>query len=363
MPPGSQLCPAILWNVERLFSPAGSSLARSLDSTARQGWTAAAYQAKVETLATVLRACTATESPALLALVEVENRAVALDVASKAGWRSLRDVEVPDEQVSGYDVALLYDSRVFTAVRESQSFTIHNRFSTRDILRAVLECANGSTLTVYVCHWPSRKLSGSEPYRIAASSFLSSLIERDLKFTKDELFDRSGKPRLPSRDQLAARWAGPVLVLGDFNDNPFDVSITSISGSTRDAASVIRPARLPRGTALNSVVAYLSLQPRLFNPTWQIFLSEEAPFGTYEYAGEWDLLDQAFVSSGLLGAAPPRFVPGSARVPRLRFATTSRGEIEIASPGGVPSSFDPVTLQGASDHLPLILSSSSLVEI
>ena len=212
----------------------------------------------------------------------------------------------PSEQISGYDVALLYDPAVFRSTAETASFTIHNRFSTRDILRVTLECTDGTALIVYVVHWPSRRMSGSEPLRIASSSFLSALIERDLKFAKEELFDRLGRPQLPARQRLRARWETPLLVLGDFNDNPFDVSMTTIAGSTRDLSAAARPPRLPLGSGLRSVAAYLSLQPRLHKPAWQIMLAPQPPLGTYQYAGEWDLLDQALVSAGLLGTRPPR---------------------------------------------------------
>jgi hypothetical protein len=77
----------VVYNVQRLFRPGGSRIARALDATEERGWTAAVYRRKVQPVGTMLANATAGERPALLVLIEVEDGHLR-DVAFRAAKAS-----------------------------------------------------------------------------------------------------------------------------------------------------------------------------------------------------------------------------------------------------------------------------------
>ena len=76
----------VVYNVQRLFRPGGSAIARTLDATEEHGWDAAAYKRKVTAVGTMLASATGGEPPAVLVLVEVEDASVVKDLCAAAGW-------------------------------------------------------------------------------------------------------------------------------------------------------------------------------------------------------------------------------------------------------------------------------------
>jgi hypothetical protein len=345
----------VLYNVQRLFRPGGSAVARALDVTEDQGWDNEAYRRKVDAVGSVLASATGGTTPAILALVEVEDATVVADVCSAAGWPQLVDVDVPNEQVDGYDVAIAYDPTVFTGPSAARSFTFDNRFATRDLLMVSLGLLHGGSLLIGATHWASRTMAEAESLRIGAAVFCSNLLERAVKFGKEELIDPGGAPRMPSRDELAARWRTPILFAGDLNDGPWDRSVRTLLRATLDIDEVRRAPRLPTGRTMQSVAAYLRLRPRLFNPTWGVVNSRIAPPGTYRFGGEWNPLDQILVSAGMLEAGGPMLVPGSVRIHAPATVVASDGTvIRVRTGDGTPLTFNARTHAGVSDHLPLV---------
>jgi hypothetical protein len=147
---------------------------------------------------------------------------------------------------------------------------------TRGILEVNLTIA-GSPLVVLVQHWPSR-LGGAEqsaPRRRAAAETARRIVLARLD---------------------AARLAGcegDVLLLGDFNDDPFDPSIAVHLEAVRGKFAL----RGDRG------------RTRLFNPSWEFLGTPDR--GTIYYSEGWNVFDQAIVSRGLLEPGGLRFVEGS----------------------------------------------------
>lgn len=350
--------PVVVWNVQRLLRTHGSAIARSLGMTRTDGWNEAAYRSKIQAVGAMLRAATGGATPALLALIEVEDAKVVADVCAACGWRTLRNVVPAGERVAGYDVALLYDPAVLSAPLQASSWTQNGRFSTRDGLFADFQIPGRGDLSILVTHWPSRKLAESEALRIAAASFCAGMVERALKFPKEDLFDRKGTPRLPDSSKLLQRWFRPLLVVGDFNDEPWSPSLGMLGAITRNPDDAIRPPALPatKGgrASIQSVTRYLELRPRLFNPSWEV-LNREPP-GTHVFGGEWALLDQILVSGGVLSDGNgPRLIPQSLRVFAPREIQLAQSTIQVCTRGGTPIPFDPRTRRGVSDHLPLIV--------
>lgn len=349
----------VLWNVQRLFHPKGSPLARALDATEAQGWTQAAYAEKIARVAAMLHDACGGEAPALLALVEVEDAGVVRDILSATGWKNLADVTVPNEDFAGYDIALAYDRKLLSPAGPARSYNVNNRYSTRDVLEVPLVTPGGAGLTVIHNHWPSRMLSEAEALRIGAADYVARLVERRLKLPKADLLTPTGAPNLPERARLEERWNEAVLVLGDFNDEPFDTSIRLLADATRERAEVLKPPRLPSAAGAPGVAAYLSLRPRLYNPSWALLgdasKAPRAVLGTHRHGRDWYLLDQVLCSRGMLvDGRGPRFVEGSLRIHAPDHVMVGDRRVQARTTSGAPLAFDAKKGTGVSDHFALV---------
>jgi hypothetical protein len=354
--PASESALCVWWNLQRLVRPGGSAIARDLDATAATGWTQAAYRQKIRNIAAVLRGLAGDEVPALVGLCEVENRRVADDLLDELGWDELRYADVPQENLDGDDVVLLYSAKRFSLAGDPRSHNVNNQYATRDILEVLLRSDSGEELLVVLNHWPSRMYPRSESLRISLADYCRRLFVERVRYPKNELFTAEGRARLPSRSTLATRWNRPVVVLGDFNDSPFDVSVDLVLRATRTRETVAEPPRLPSSRGVRGISAYLRLIPRLYNPGWRILTSYGgAPSGTVVYQGEWYLLDQAIFSAGMLDEKGIHYQEDSLGVFAERSvpAPGAGGSVEVLSRSGEPRAFDSATKSGASDHLPL----------
>ena len=345
----------IWWNLQRLFRPGGSSIARDLDATAATGWTQATYNLKIEHIAAVLRAIAGDETPALVGLCEVENKSVAEDIVEKMDWNALDYVEDPEERMDGADVALLYSTDHFSIASPPRAHNVSNQYATRDILEVVLETESGEELLVLLNHWPSRTYPNSEPLRISLADYCRRIFLERVRYPKNELFTATGGAKLPSRTAMSERWNRPVVVMGDFNDSPFDVSVKQVLASTPELAAVTTAPRLPTTRGVSAVASYLRLRPRLFNPGWRVLGSYgEAPAGSCVYNGDWYLLDQVLFSAGTLGERGVSYVEDSFGLFAEPSVPLDGDEtLELLSRSGGPRAFDAKSKSGVSDHLPI----------
>ena len=344
---------AIWWNVQRLLAPTGSRLGRSLDATPANGWTRAAYRAKLRSLAAVLRDISAGEVPAVLAFAEVQNDSVARDLLEETGWTGLQLVEDPVARLVGDDLVLFHDPAVLRLQGTPTSYNVHNRFATRDLLEARFATPAGDELTIITAHWPSRRISNSDALRIGLGDYTLRIVEDRLKFGKDELVNARGRATMPSMAELLERWNRPLLLMGDFNDGPFDRSVGDVLGARRALRPSVEAPRLPRGKSLSAVEAYLQRRVPLYNPTWELLTDAAGPGGSHYWDGNWYLLDQVILSRGLVGAGPVRYVEGSLELHAPRSVPGPDGRVTVTSALSIPKAFDPATRSGVSDHLPL----------
>lgn len=254
------------WNVENLFDSVRSDhrpawlqeqLARELE-----GWTTAVLDRKVRQLASVINAMNGDTGPDILGVCEVENRAV-LDrlVARLRPERNYRVAHHDASDQRGIDVAFVFDAdRV--AAEEQFSHVVLKRNATRDIFQVNFRTGAGHTLVCIGNHWPSR--SGGElksrPYRQMAGETLAYWTER--------IRDIRGE------DQA-------VLAFGDFNDEPFDSSVTQYALALRDDRRVL--SRRSRNNYL-------------LNLMWPLIGDGQ---GTHFY-DDWGMLDQVLVNAALL---------------------------------------------------------------
>lgn len=259
------------YNVENLFDTDDDPHANDEDFLPAQHWTEARYRLKLERLAEVIDRLGDDNGPEVLGLGEVENDKVIRDLLKQEGLKEkgYSYIHKDSRDRRGIDVALLYKPSVFKPFC-SQAYRIHmpgnNHFITRDILLAG-GVMDSDTVYFLVNHWPSR-LGGekeSEPHRLAAAKRNKKLV-----------------------DSLQAAHPGAgIIVMGDFNDEPYNRSIKEV-------------LRAGNGKG-----------PGLYNPFYEI---GKAGKGTVRFKSEWELLDQIMLSGSFLTRSRHRYISGSADI-------------------------------------------------
>lgn len=307
------------WNVENLFDIVGSprrseKLERTLQGEL-SGWTQAVLDTKIAQLARIIMHMNATQGPDLLGVAEIENEHVLrlLCAALQPLHRDYAIAHADSSDGRGIDVAFLFDAARFEA-REHFAHVIVKRVATRELFQVnfvVKDTAPEKLLVVVGNHWPSR-LGGvyeSEPYRMVAGETLAYFHQRIREEHGNDV---------------------AVLVMGDFNDEPFDRSLFEYALSERVRLKVT-----------------LAQTPRLWNLMWPLL---GRGVGSHYYQNYGALLDQFLVSKGLAtGASGLQVRPET--VECLKFPEmVAPGAYEVPRRFGRGASRDD---QGFSDHFPI----------
>lgn len=302
----------VFYNVENLFDTVDDTLTLDdefLPDSAKQ-WTDERYQKKLSDLAKVLTSISVDGTPEIVGVCEVENRQVVEDLFRTDSLGKVKFSVIHEESpdARGIDVALAYNADVLKELYHEKirySFSFEPETTTRDILYAKLLSGN-DTIHVFVNHWPSRRggQEASEPKRLKAATVLRTKIDSVL------LKDHNAK----------------IIAMGDFNDYPINRSMTEVMNCEPGA------------------------NQHLTNLTYN---HHQAGLGTYNYRGEWGMLDQFIVSDGLLHAKSGYAVNDSS-------ATVFKEDWLLYFPeNGEPSPNKtyggPTYYGGYSDHLPIRL--------
>jgi predicted extracellular nuclease len=304
------------WNVENLFDHATATRPDYLRSKLRGelvGWTASVRDAKIAQLASVITQMNNQKGPDILGVCEIENATV-MTLLAGAMARPGRNYAVLHHDMSdnrGIDIAFIYDANLYTPDPTNPwfSYEVLKRSATRDVFQANFDTAQGRRLILIGNHWPARL--GAAEYRVVAGETLSYWLERIADVVGGE----------PS-----------VLVMGDFNDEPFNRSLTDFALSSRTTRRVLN-----------------GRNPYLFNLMWPLMGAGDT---SYVYDNRPNMLDQFLVTKAMLRQSPPiRVLRDSVQVIRLPGMTA--GQYNIPRRFGRPAkaaSFDPT---GFSDHLPI----------
>ena len=299
------------WNLGNLFDTVDDPISNDFDFTPAEGWTTSNQQQKITNLAAIIDDMFNGAGPELLGVCEVENEATLQQLVDAVTVRN--DLEVlafqdgPD--VRGIDCALVFSNQIFQPVTFASpeptapaSHVVHNRYPTRDIFEVPLRVQqNNAELIVYVNHWPSRSQGRyeSEPLRIAAANHLGRLIDRRLKFTRQELGNMPDSAS--SMNDVQARWNRNVIAMGDFNDEPFNRSVLEELMASSGFDRLEEPVKKSGGNDhLPGVVPYARLQAPLFNCMWPVLATPDR--GSYHFGKgvpTFNLLDHFIVSRGL----------------------------------------------------------------
>lgn len=306
------------WNLENLFHPVDADHPASKTIPRL---TEAQFEKKVANQATIIRKMNDGKGPDLLGVCEVEEEAVLKRVIDALADDDYSIAYHESSDPRGIDVGFIYRKSALTYdKKKSRAYHIVKRRDTRDIFEVAFTLkAVGKELYALGNHWPSR--SGgqyeSEPFRMMVAENASVAVTRILQ------------------EASAQEQPEPaILVLGDFNDEPFNRSIQEYLLGIRDR---------------KRVASKRSKNPYLYNCMWRLLGESNA--GTFYYssgASPWNMLDQVFVSRSLLGGGPLTIDESSVTI----FKTP-----EMQQKNGAPLPFRQVGnkwLEGYSDHFPVV---------
>ncbi len=271
------------------------------------------YEQKLHNIATVVQSMDNGKSPAIIGLAEVENATVLRDLARQPELRrsAYKYVWYDGPDIRGINVALMYNPDYFHMLGSQplnvDLSSIQKRSLTRDVLyvRGVLA---GDTVHILVNHWPSRRggVAKSNPKRAIAARVNKAVV--------DGILEQNPNAR--------------IIVMGDFNDNPDDPSLTKVLQSS---------GKVPA-----------SRSHKLYNPFAKLYSDG---LGTEVYRHVWNLFDQIIISSGML-QTDSKLKFESANIYKPKFIQeTYKGHVGEPHRSFKGSHW----IKGYSDHYPVVI--------
>ena len=306
------------WNLENLFDVVddpGKEDEEFLPSGTKE-WTEERLDKKMYNLSRVIRSMNNNKGPDILGVCEVEHQHLLDTLTSKflsdKNYKTAY-LEAPDNR--GIDNGLIYNSDLFSLVSvKGDTVKLDDGYPTRLVLSAALLTQEKDTLYVYVNHWPSRRggEAESEPNRINAAETLRKAVDKNFSANPD------------------AR----VIILGDFNDEPGNLSLVSHLRATPFYC--------------DSSECYDFIMLELLNISYPAYADG---LGSYKYRDDWNMLDQIIISSSLLYDESFHYICDSFEVYKPYILLTRSGKFEGTA---FPTYGGKRYLGGYSDHFPVV---------
>jgi hypothetical protein len=306
----------MFYNVENLFDTQ-NDLEKDDDDFLPEGsrhWTESRFFQKINHISQVILAAGEEDFPSVIGLCEIENQNTLESLLfhtqlGKLGYQIIHK-ESPDSR--GIDVAFLYRKTKFIPLLYEiipVKSHIDKDFRTRDILY-VKGMIGEDTLHFFVNHWPS-KYGG-----IGATKPLRTLAASTLRMKTDSLLNLNKLSK--------------IIIMGDFNDSPSDVSIRGVLG-VKSPDEIISPNNL-----------YNLALP----------LAQKGK-GTNKYRGKWFMIDQIMVSGNLLNGKKLKTSPELFQI----FSPDFLLENDETNLGKMPNrTYSGFKYHGGfSDHLPVLV--------
>lgn len=287
----------IFYNVENLFDTIDDphKLDNDFLPNGRYNWNTERYN---NHLTNTARLMDNLDNILAMGICEIENREVLEDLLKVQKNKKLAIVhhESPDRR--GIDVALFYDSTRLKRIKDGViRFTLNEKEKpTRDIMWAKFDYQQ-HPIYFLINHWPSR-IGGdkkSEPNRIKAANLAAQFIDSIENIDPNASF----------------------FFMGDLNGYPNEKATQIISSR---------------------------LQPMINS------LSGEYG-GTYNYRGEWEILDHMMVSNNLFGNTSLRVKEGSGQIISFPYLIENYKGKQLPFRIFAGGKY----LGGFSDHLPIII--------
>ena len=277
-------------------------------------WNSKKYNCKINNIASVLSQL-GTENQqsgaAIIGICAVENRNVLNDLikSKELARKKLEYIHIESQDSRGIDCALLYDSKQFKPATQ-QLVPYRNSGGSRHRTRGFLVV--GGTLAkeqihIIVNHWPSRYSKSPSRERAATQ----------VKAIKDSIFRMHPDTKL--------------IIMGDFNDNPDNVSL-------KDSLRAMRN------------IAEAKAAHNLYNPYWDILRKEKK--GSIKYRDRWQLYDQIILSGNLCDKKRKGLKYAKSEIHMRPHMINAEGRYKDYPKR---THADGKWLNGYSDHLPVVI--------
>jgi endonuclease/exonuclease/phosphatase family metal-dependent hydrolase len=246
------------YNIENLFDTIDDPTKNDEDFLpgSKVAWNSERYWIKVNNIARVVTSIDSVNLPAAMGFAEVENITVLNELITKTSLSKGNYTAILEEggDPRGIDVALIYRGDVLKYLGHSV-FRSAKSFKTRSVLYVKLADSKKDTLHLFVNHWKSRTGGAAE--------------------TESQRLENAGILKLLVDSVLVHNPKANVIIMGDFNDEPGDKSLSEVLGAKKPEKKVFSSS--------------------LYNLMFDRFLRGE---GTLYYK-DWDVFDQIIVSGNL----------------------------------------------------------------
>lgn len=325
------------WNVQALFD--GEDQGNEYeDYRVSKGWTEEKYQARLNNLAKGITAIS--ETPDILAFIEIENAEILEDVISsalaKGGYRHTFFVRNP-----GGALGIGIISRYPFSMTKSHSIISDGEINPRPMAEFHVN-VDDQPFVFFACHWKSKL--GDPLITEAQRKASARLALRRIKELEEE------NPGIP------------IIVLGDLNENHDEFYrigqsfITALMPDNLEAANLIEQIFGSNAESISAIqdffvitgektqkAAHLDYLHNLFYSPW----GNELQDGSYVYKDKWETIDHFLLRPSLYDG--------------LGWDLESCNTVKIppfATEEGIPFVYNPRTGKGTSDHLPLLITFS-----
>ena len=277
-------------------------------------WNSKKYSNKIKNIASVLAQLGVELQPAgaaIVGLCEVENSNTLNDLtrSKELANKKWEYIHIESNDSRGIDCALLYDPKQFTPIAR-QLIPYKNSGGSRHRTRGYLVVSGTlakENIHIIVNHWPSRYSKSPSRERAATQ----------IKTIKDSI------TRLHPETKL--------IIMGDFNDNPDNVSL-------KDSLAARR---------------YISETKKahdLYNPYWDILRKEKR--GSIKYRDRWQLYDQIIISGNMCEKNSRGLKYAKSDIHKHPHMINSKGRYKDYPKRTIA---DDRWLNGYSDHLPVVI--------
>lgn len=307
----------MFYNVENLFDTVNDTLTSDEEFTPQgtRHWTRKRLTEKLLAVSKAIINASGFLPPDVIGLCEIENRFVLEHLIRDTPLRTysykIIHKESPDSR--GIDVALLYNSKRIYPLNY-QFYRVKNgdlSINTREILYFSGIVDQKDTLHFFVNHWKSRYDGLLETKQGRA------FAARTLRTRVDSLFQSNRNSK--------------IVILGDFNDQPTDISL-------KNELTAFEPTANFR-------------KNQLYNLSWS-WVGKEP--GTLKYQSQWSVFDQIIVSGTLLDENSGLSTkPGNAKIIDLPFLLEKDEKYGGFKPNRTYNGYS--YKGGFSDHLPVVL--------
>lgn len=310
------------WNIENLFDTVDDSKTSDEEflSTGKKEWTNERLERKLYNLARVIRSMNDNNGPDLLGICESEHEYL-LDSLAKSylSDKNYKAVSPESPDFRGIDNGIIYNTDKLSLISvKGYETKFKDNYNTRLIVLGTFLLNKTDTIYFFVNHWPSRRggQQESEPRRIEFAKTHKSIV--------DSLFENNPKSK--------------IIIVGDFNDEPTNLSVTEILGSAPFLCD-----------STDTKLFSEDSETKLFNTSYKAWSDG---FGSYFYQDNFNMLDQIIISKDLLVGSDIRYECNSFEVYKPDFMITRTGKFKGAP---FPTYGGNRYLGGYSDHFPVIV--------